>query len=419
MVSRRWVTVPLIAAAAAAGCERPLSEPDDVQRATISNQIQGHRSFDEKMAELNLDIPGFAGLWYDSAGRLTIGLVDLSQKEKARSVVATFMGNRAMARIRPVDPAQFAFVKMTFSFSELKATFDRVSDEILERHDVHGIGIDERNNAITALVASAQVTSQVAEALRAAGVPDAQASVLVRPPTVINQTLADDDNPLRGAFNIGSQNSGHGSCTSAFNVRFSGNNNTYIATASHCSKTQGGLDTGAYAWYNTNGWVGYEAYDVGWITCGSYKCQDADVALVDYSLGGRTPAFGKIANTTGWGSTTVSQTDTLSIIGIELYPILNETVQRLGLVTGKTVGDIYDTCVDVKGTTGTPPVETGYKIRCSTQANYGGSPGDSGGPVFSGGLGVVLYGVNWGSHTFSGMLQIENYYTYYGAMSYY
>jgi hypothetical protein len=326
-----------------------------VQRATISNQIQGHRSFDEKMAELNLDIPGFAGLWYDSAGRLTIGLVDLSQKEKARSVVATFMGNRAMARIRPVDPAQFAFVKMTFSFSELKATFDRVSDEILERHDVHGIGIDERNNAITALVASAQVTSQVAEALRAAGVPDAQASVLVRPPTVINQTLADDDNPLRGAFNIGSQNSGHGSCTSAFNVRFSGNNNTYIATASHCSKTQGGLDTGAYAWYNTNGWVGYEAYDVGWITCGSYKCQDADVALVDYSLGGRTPAFGKIANTTGWGSTTVSQTDTLSIIGIELYPILNETVQRLGLVTGKTVGDIYDTCVDVKGTTGTPP----------------------------------------------------------------
>jgi hypothetical protein len=371
------------------------------------------------MADLGSAVPGFAGIWYDSAGTLTIALTDLREQENARAVVADFLRGRAAARLHTVDAANFRFVQVRYSFAELKAAYDNVAIEMLQRPDVHAMDIDEVHNAITAFVASPANVAAVKAALLSAGVAAEQSRVIVEAPTVRTTiTLDSADNPLRGGFNFGSNDSGHGTCTSAFNMRFYGSSTTYMATASHCSKNQGLVDSGCCKWYNTDAYVGYEAYDVGWITCGSFKCQDADVAFVDYSIGGRTPSFGRIANTTGWYSTVVSQTDTLEIIGVELYPIYGETVQRIGRMTGKTFGEIYYTCVDIKAKDENGAY-TGYIIKCSTRANYGSVGGDSGGPVFAGGLGVVLYGVNWGVHAFSGMLQIENYFSYYGTLTYY
>jgi hypothetical protein len=152
------------------------------------------------MAALNQDVPGFAGVWYDSSGQLTIGLVDLTQQERARSVVAAFMNGRAAARIRAADPSQFKFVKVSHSFAELKSVYDKVADQMLQRADVFGMDIDEQHNTITASVASSINAAPVADALRRAGVPTDQLRVVVEPAIVTTQTLDDNDEPLRGGL---------------------------------------------------------------------------------------------------------------------------------------------------------------------------------------------------------------------------
>jgi hypothetical protein len=101
-------------------------------------------------------------------------------------------------------------------------------------------------------------------------------------------------------------------------------------------------------WYNTSGWVGYEAYDVGYIPCGNLQVPRRRCRTGRLHVGRSYPSFGRIANTTGWYSTTVSQTDTLEIIGVELFPLNGETVQKVGRTTGKTFGDVYYTCTDRK-----------------------------------------------------------------------
>ena len=98
-----------------ASCQRdaPTAAPDpQLEQTNIQVDLARHRNFDDQLASLAAELPGFGGLFFDSTGRLILRLRDLSRLEAFRPRIAHFLtrdaqGNAALIaeRTRQVDAA--------------------------------------------------------------------------------------------------------------------------------------------------------------------------------------------------------------------------------------------------------------------------------------------------------------------------
>src|SRR5262249_27516500 len=104
-----------------------------------------------------------------------------------------------------------------------------------------------------------------------------------------------------------------------------------------------------------------------------------------------------------------------TIIGETPFPFEGESLSKLGRTTGRTDGQVVDTCVDVNVT------NTNVTLLCQDRVDAKSDKGDSGSPVFSwsaaslppnANIPAHLHGVLWGGNgdtfSFSSMALIES-----------
>jgi hypothetical protein len=251
-------------------------------------------------------------------------------------------------------------------------------------------GIDERANQLSIGVADTQVGARVLEILGTLGVPGAAVKLVETPPTkLFNTSLTAHFRPLPGGVRIRWLWNAYGSdndCTLGFSAYTYGQSDMKFLTNSHCTETRGVIDYKNY--YNhlrvsTSDRVGIEVQDPPFVTGGScpfgMQCRFSDAAVATYY--GATGEFGKIARTTSRstgtsGALTInSSIPRIPIISTFAYPYVGETLDKVGIRTGWTSGQVFESCADINA-------GGGIWLWCQDKVAAGAWHGDSGSPVF-------------------------------------
>jgi hypothetical protein len=174
-------------------------------------------------------------------------------------------------------------------------------------------------------------------------------------------------------------------------------------TASHCSTTQGSVDSTQYYQplnQNADEVIGTEIADPSFFrnTNGCPRGRKCRFSDANFSQGAGNVSFslGLIAHTDAANSTSLTIGGTFGISG-EGTASSGQTADKVGRTTGWTRGTVTNTCADT-GVSGTNIV-----LLCQTFVEGGGTivgSGDSGSPVFrsAGGDNVTLLGGLWGGN---------------------
>jgi len=195
-------------------------------------------------------------------------------------------------------------------------------------------------------------------------------------------------------------------CSVGFNAT-SGTQKSFI-TASHCTTTQGGVESTPY-WQPLQSvaptQIATEVADPVYVRNGpgcpkGRKCRVSDASRAAY-INGANQALGLIARTSGanngsltiLGSFSITSDDCKTTLGGCLA--VGATVNKVGRTTGWTAGRITNTCVNT-GVLGSNIVQ-----RCQTFVSAGVGAGDSGSDVFqvTSRTNVKLAGILWGGNS--------------------
>ena len=208
---------------------------------------------------------------------------------------------------------------------------------------------------------------------------------------------------------------GFGTCTLGFNADRAGVEG--FVTAGHCTQDKDTYDGGVQ---NTKSCqpsksvnpiaIGQEKTDPGFSPdlagCPSgHQCRFSDAAFIEYSSGvSRT--LGIIAKPLSYRALTVSSSESYRIVKDITSTRANETVYKVGRVTGLTSGTVERVCADQAKVIRKPSggvVVT--KLLCQVEVKGLGKVGDSGSPVFRitnspSQNDVELLGLLWGVNAF-------------------
>jgi len=197
-------------------------------------------------------------------------------------------------------------------------------------------------------------------------------------------------------------------CSVGFNAT-SGTQESFV-TASHCTTTQGGVESTPY-WQplqSVDGTqIATEVADPVYVRnkagCPKgRKCRVSDSSRAAY-INGANQALGLIARTSGAnngsldivGSFTITSDDCTGSANLGGCLTVGSTVGKVGRTTGWTSGAITNTCVNT-GVSGTNIVQL-----CQTFVSAGVGAGDSGSDVFqvTSSTNVTLAGILWGGNS--------------------
>ncbi|HEX2076695.1 MAG TPA: hypothetical protein VHG08_03270 [Longimicrobium sp.] len=402
----------LLAAACADTIEPPTGSQDPSFTAAENPRAQGrHRSLDDEFADLAREIPGFGGYYYDGETPV-VRLKDLAQRGRAQAVLArTFAASGEGQGMR--------FVGADFGFDELKAWADRLP-AVLALDGVVFTDIDEARNRLTIGVEDAGGRARALARLAELAIPSAAVVVEEADPFHFTATLQDYNRPLEGGLQISFSGI---PCTLGFNADLFNGQRGFI-TNSHCTDVRGSVRPSLYYQPTTASglFIGTEVKDPPFFNsisnsaCPSGRlCRYSDAAYVAYDAAAPWE-FGSIARTTGrgqyTGSLTIDAANPRFAITAKRWtnPILNQTVDKIGLRTGWTTGRITRTCYNAN------VQNTSYTMLCQYVVNAGADGGDSGSPVFYwwDPVQVTLFGIQWGANTartefiFSWIGHVEN-----------
>lgn len=356
-------------------------------------EVSPGETFDDALARLNEDVPGFGGLFVDEMGRLTLYLVGGEEElplARARLLPKLFRGDQRIARDIPLRalPAQF-------SFSELKAWADRLVGPVLSLPGAILTDIDEASNRLRIGVENTEAAKRVEEELIRLGIPSEAVIVEEMEPILLLTTLRDRVRPLQGGLQI---NFPGFLCTYGFNATRLGVSG--FVTNSHCTSTQGGVENTPYWQPLQNGdtFIGTETVDPLYTrtkcprTLRGRVCRYSDSAFAQLATTEFSRGF--IEQTSAIGS--------LEIVGSfriisESSGLTGQTINKVGRTTGWTQGAQTNTCVNVS-VSGSNIVQLCQNIVEASSVIVG--PGDSGSPAFriQSGSDVALVGILWGGN---------------------
>ena len=423
MLKNKAASRGLLAALAivAAGCadQSTPAGPDASDAAPAAGRAQDGtpgNSLDARFAALARQVPGFGGYYYDDAGNLNVYLKDPGQRGAAAAALSGVLREpRAAARGKGAAQAAMVVRQGQFDFLQLREWNDRLP-AVLSMQGVVYTDIDEETNRLRIGVENAGVKPAVAARLAALGVPAAAAVITETEPIRMMATLRDYVRPVDAGLQIAF---GSYVCTMGANV-YSGSTRGYI-TNSHCTNTQGGVESTAHFQPTTSSSsyrIGTEVADPTYWTGGSCpagrRCRYSDSSRGNYTSTASVN-FGKIARTTSYGSTSAgsltinSSSPRFSITAEKANPVVGEYLDKVGRTTGWTYGRVSSTCVNIN--------VSGSDITqlCQNMVNAAVNGGDSGSPVFywsGSGSNVTFYGLLWGGSTtqfvFSSMANIES-----------
>jgi hypothetical protein len=373
-------------------------------------QTDQPKSFDDSLAAVAMQVPGFGGMFFDQDGTLQVYMV--GQKEPLSATSMAFLedvigrevgsGERLSSRGMEIREGQFEFLT-------LHSWHQQMSPVVLDIPGVVSTDNDERENRLRIGITGEPGTAEaVEEALSKLGIQREMVEVYETKPII--QHLRNRRRPLRGGLQI---NFGNFLCTLGF-IAVRNGVNGYV-TNSHCTTTQGGVQNTVehqpIASGTTNR-VGIEIADPTYFSgsgCPAGRvCRRSDSSFI------QVPHPSGPAVTTARGTIARPAVNSFNWNGVDIFNITSEgsalvgqAVTKVGRTTGRTAGTVSQTCVN------TNVSGTNITQLCQTFANYGNAGGDSGSPVFRITTlpNVVLVGINWGGNgtisVFSPITQIQ------------
>ena len=378
--------------------------------AAGQGQPDEFETYDDRLARVAAQVPGFAGMSFDQDGTLQVSMV--GQKEPLSATSMAFLddviareiggGERLSGRGMEIREAKYDFL-------ELHRWHQQMSPEVLDIPGAVSTDIDERENLIRiGITDEPGLMEEVKNHLSKLGIPPDMVEVYETKP--IEQHLRSRRRPLRGGLQI---NFGGFLCTLGF-IAVRNGVNGYV-TNSHCTTTQGGVQNTVehqpIASGTTNR-VGIEIADPTYFTgagCpAGRRCRRSDSSFI------QVPHPSGPAVTIARGTIARPAVNSFTWNGVDIFNITSEgsavvgqAVTKVGRTTGRTAGTVSQTCVN------TNVSGTNITQLCQTFANYGNAGGDSGSPVFriTALPSVVLVGINWGGNgttsVFSPITQIQ------------
>jgi hypothetical protein len=368
-------------------------------------------------------IPGFGGYAFDADGNL---VAFIKRRTTAGDAAARVLLTRLLDRRRPALGRQGGGVVLRtaeFTFAELASWRDRLTDSLLGRGlGVRSTDVDEAMNRVRIGVGGIAARAAVLRAALEAGVPTT--ALVIEDEGLVEfegEAVMSTSGPpyadaphANGLFYGGMEivrwtGSEYKGCTLGFYATKGGI--TVGVSNSHCSRdrdSNGG--DGSVFTNSTLNLLGSETYDrnhYDWcptLFSPFRYCRNADAML--FTVSGTFPVqtLGKIARYTVLNpGSTVARTyqfmdaNNPIVIGARTEARSGELVNKAGIATGWTQGNVTATCKDVEQWVS--PIVAGHILRCQHEANYGRAGGDSGAPVFSFYQGMAdLKGIHSGSY---------------------
>jgi hypothetical protein len=369
-----------------------------------------HKTFDDTLADIAMQVPGFGGMFFDQDGTLQVYMV--GQRGPANEALTSLLddvlarevggGERLSSRGMEIREAEFNFL-------ELHRWQQQMTPEVLAIPGVVSTDTAEDKNLLRIGITGEPGTAEaVEEALSKLGIP--RKAVMISEEKPIVQYLRNRRRPLRGGLQI---NFGNFLCTLGF-IAVRNGVNGYV-TNSHCTTTQGGVQNTVEHQPTASGTtnrVGIEIADPTYFSgsgCPAGRvCRRSDSSFI------QVPHPSGPAVTIARGTIARPAVNSFNWNGVDIFNITSEgsalvgqAVTKVGRTTGRTAGTVSQTCVN------TNVSGTNITQLCQTFANYGNAGGDSGSPVFRITTlpNVVLVGINWGGNgtisVFSPITQIQ------------
>lgn len=389
---------------------------------------------DELYARLADQVPGFAGVYPESGGRLVVSAVPEGRPVGAgrvavgetaiRSALAAFLTAHGTA----TSPDAFAVRSARYDFRQLVGWHLSMASALTLPGAVL-TDLDERNGVVsvglTPAAIAAGVGEQVAAIGRRAGIPDDALEIHAEEPFRVTQTLRDQFRPTAGGIEIGPS-----SCTLSFNASWHNPQTGVVSpaflTASHCTSVDGQNNGDHVSQPDTSlVTIGTEAYDPPYFrgslgsSCPSgRRCRFSDAAVFTYAGGISSPFV--IARTMFAGGSVGSldvnpSSPTFAVLAKGVFNTTSLVpFSKVGRTTGWTQGSLTITCVTVNKFDANGN-DTGLTMLCQDRVGAGQQGGDSGAPVFrqfsNDPNKVELFGIAWGSNgtslVFSALHYIE------------
>jgi hypothetical protein len=335
-------------------------------------------------------VPGFGGFFVDEQGTPTVYLTSPGRRVAAEQALGPWFRERG----RPV--AALRVLPARFAWTDLERWYAQATPEALAVPGAVFADADEGGNRVHIGVEHAAAASRVRSVLARLGIPAAAADVEIVEPIRQVATLRGTVRPVVAGVQI---NFPGFLCSIGFNA--TRQTVKGFVTASHCTNTQGGVESTPY-WQPLQTTkpvtIATETVDPGYKTtlagCPSgRRCRRSDAAFAKY-VNGTTNTLGRIARTASTSSSdlTIAGGWTVTSNATSSSFTVGETVNKVGRTTGWSRGKVVATCVtvNVSGTTITQI--------CQTIVNAKVGAGDSGADVFkvTSGTNVKLDGVLWG-----------------------
>lgn len=369
------------------------------RQMTAAEIFQDRRPLHAAYLEISKQVPEFAGVYNDSAGRLHIVTTRADKMTAAKAELARIFvtHTRQLAAPTVVDVARY-------NFTQLAEWYARLHEQLGVRGLV-STRISAQRNAIVVIVDNESAAASTRTRLGELGVPADAFVVRVGERPVQLSDLNDKVRPVRGGLRSsryvstgtpGVYDAYH--CTlgySGYRDRLKG-----FVVPSHCTNFEYGTDyTKRYQWLRlSSDGIGEERYDPPAFMCVrsgiNTLCRNSDAAWFQYG-DDVVVSINMIAKTST--GTTIAAGNQWTITGEYWHYLAWDglEVRKTGRITGTTTGLIHDSCTDVYA-----PDKHGNDVWLICQAGMasGGGGGDSGSPVYQvlSGDNVSLVGMVWG-----------------------
>jgi hypothetical protein len=320
--------------------------------------------------------PGFAGVYFDEDGRLTINFGSTTFDAAAVAEVVAWV-RRVTGRVPDANGPVLR--RVGFAYAILDSYYDPLLKAVAALPFLTSSRIDDVRAQIVITVSDIAYAPSIREVASKLGIPPGAVVVEQRDPLHYEQTLQERVRPVYGGLEILSD--AGAICSLGLNGYYAGPDPSrprVFMTASHC----GGIGT---IWaQNTTGYrIGATVHDAVVIfppscfsgdVCCPYPegCQLADESVAEYD-DSVSQGYGRVYKT-NLNSLTI--TGTYSVAGPVYGAVNGEVVWKVGRTTGTTNGRVTASCVDF------PPAEGHPGKLCQQAANYTSGNGDSGSPVF-------------------------------------
>ncbi|MGQ0815458.1 MAG: hypothetical protein ACT4O1_13535 [Gemmatimonadota bacterium] len=363
------------AAITVVSCSDKIVQPDSTPRLTTNAAAVALITYDDKLLDISTREPTFAGLTV-SDGTPVILVTDISKASTAKAAALAVLNDPRLAS------AIVATVRYTFKqLADWKA-----AASVAKLLGVVSFDIDEAQNAIRIAATTSDVAERVRSLLADQSIPSDAYTVEVRQAaTPLCSTLQTRCRGTHGGFQIYWSSTQW--CTLGFNATYypGGIETSIYATNGHCTTSQGSVDSTTHYQnrYNVaDDFIGKEAWTSVFVS-GDPRCdQSSSCKYSDISLGRYDPNTSVLGYwiakptqrcrtpcTINYGLTAILRVD-----GEQLWPLQNDTVDKVGARTGWTYGPVTQTCVD--------EVVSGVEFICQYWVDAGVGRGDSGSAVF-------------------------------------